>query len=282
MRIISSCRCSPRTIANALTNEGKNDLLLAGKVQCALKAFSSATPQRRDPAAESCHRIVKKSDLQPVTDPAAATAAVQQPTTLALIRHAEVEERYHGVFGGNIDMDLSPRGHEQAAALAQYLHRLKFSAVYASPMKRVQQTMRPFVVNGVPKPEIVPNLREVSFGDWTGLKWTEVQGRFGVSAWQWLQQLESRSIPNAEHAPELRARVEPCVREIVRNHPGEQVAIVCHGGVIRMILAILLDQPLSRMGAFQIEYASLTKVRLNREQVELELVNFTPWRDLAA
>ena len=46
---------------------------------------------------------------------------------------------------------------------------------------------------------------------------------------------------------------------------------MCHGGVIRMVLAILLDLPLSRMGAFQIEYASLTQVRLRPEQTELQL-----------
>jgi hypothetical protein len=46
-----------------------------------------------------------------------------------------------------------------------------------------------------------------------------------------------------------------------------------------MILAILLDMPLPRTGAFQIEYASLTQVRLRPEQTELQLVNFTPWRE---
>ena len=64
-------------------------------------------------------------------------------TTLSLIRHAEVEVSFQGVFGGCIDMDISPRGHEQAAALARYLKRKKFDAVYASPMKRVQQTLSP-------------------------------------------------------------------------------------------------------------------------------------------
>ena len=41
-----------------------------------------------------------------------------RPTQLALVRHGEVEEAYQRVFGGRIDMSLSPRGHEQAAALA--------------------------------------------------------------------------------------------------------------------------------------------------------------------
>ena len=41
------------------------------------------------------------------------------PTTLFLLRHGEVEDRYHRVFGGRIDMELSPLGHDQAAKLAR-------------------------------------------------------------------------------------------------------------------------------------------------------------------
>ena len=203
-------------------------------------------------------------------------------TRLWLIRHAEVEGRYQGVFGGQVDMDLSPRGHEQAAALARYLGSRAVSAIYASPMKRVQQTLQPWVVNGVPRPTIVPELREVDFGAWTGLTFGQVQDRYGVSAWEWLRQLECGAVPEGECAAAFRSRVEPCLRRIIRDHPGQEVAIVCHGGVIRMILAILLDLPLSRMGYFQIEYASLTQVRLRPEQTELQLVNFTPWREITS
>jgi broad specificity phosphatase PhoE len=202
-------------------------------------------------------------------------------TRLWLIRHAEVEARYQGVFGGQIDMDLSPRGHEQAAALARYLRSKTISAIYASPMKRVQQTLQPWVVNGVPRPTVVPDLREVDFGVWTGLTFGQVQDQFGVSAWAWLGQLECAAVPKAECAATFRARIEPCLREIIRRHPGQEVAIVCHGGVIRMLLAILLQVPLSRTGVFQVEYASLTQIRLRPEQMELQLVNFTPWREMA-
>jgi len=201
-------------------------------------------------------------------------------TRLWLIRHAEVEANYQGVFGGRIDMGLSPRGHEQAAALATYLRSKTVHAIYASPMKRVQQTLQPWVVNGVPRPTIVPDLQEVDFGVWTGLGFGQVQTQFGVSAWQWLEQLESAAIPKAECGAAFRARLEPCLRQIIRDHPGERVAIACHGGVIRMLLAILLDVPLSRTGAFQVEYASLTQVRLRPEQTELQLLNFTPWREI--
>jgi broad specificity phosphatase PhoE len=207
-------------------------------------------------------------------------STVLPPTRLLLIRHAEVEARYQGVFGGRIDMDLSPRGHEQAAALANYLRLRTFSAIYASPMRRVQQTLAPLLVNGAPKPVIMPDLREADFGDWTGLAWDEVQAKFGVSAFSWLEQLECDGIANAECAETLQERVEPCLRQILADHDGQQVAVACHGGIIRVLLGILLQWPLSRMGAFEIEYASLTQVLVQPKKAELQLLNFTPWREI--
>lgn len=147
-------------------------------------------------------------------------------------------------------------------------------------MKRVQQTLAPLLVNGAPKPVILPDLREVDFGDWTGLAWEEVQAKFGISAFSWLEQLECDGIANAECAEDLRDRVEPCLRQILAAHSGQQVAVFCHGGIIRMMLGILLRWPLARMGAFEIAYASLTQALVRPHKTELQLLNFTPWREI--
>ena len=56
------------------------------------------------------------------------------PTRLFLLRHGEVETRYHRIFGGRIDMELSPRGHEQAKTLAAYLAGTHFNSIYVSVM----------------------------------------------------------------------------------------------------------------------------------------------------
>ncbi len=199
---------------------------------------------------------------------------------LWLIRHAEVEARYQSVFGGTIDMELSPRGHDQANALAKYLRDKSFDAVYASPMRRVQQTIAPLLKQGLPRPTVVPELREVDFGDWTGLAWDEVHARFSVSPFSWLDQLECAAIPNAECGQTFRARVEPWLRAVMRDRTEGQVAIICHGGVIRMMLSILLDLPLSRMASFEIDYASITQVALQPLKPRIQLLNFAPWRDL--
>ena len=201
------------------------------------------------------------------------------PTRLLLLRHAEVETRYHRIFGGTIDMNLSPRGHEQARILAQFLPAKQLEIIYASPMKRVQQTLAPFLNNGAPPQTIVPNLREVDFGDWTGLNWEQVCEKFKLLTHEWLEHIERGVMPNGENGAQFRTRVEPCLRKIIKDHTGQTVGIFCHGGVIRMILAILLEVPLARTNMFEIEYDSMTQIALWPAHAEIELLNFTPWRD---
>jgi broad specificity phosphatase PhoE len=206
---------------------------------------------------------------------------MESPTRLYLIRHGEVEERYRRVFGGRIDMELSPFGHEQARTMALYLQRIPFQAIYASPMKRVQQTLAQLVETQNKRPILLETLREVDFGVWTGLSWEQVMQQYNVSAFEWLNQLQNGRITGAESAAEFRERIEGCVTKILAECPGQTVAVVCHGGVIRAMLAILLDIPLAKTASFDIEYASFTVVDHLPRRTEVMLLNFTPWRDLA-
>ena len=60
------------------------------------------------------------------------------------------------------------------------------------------------------------------------------------------------------------------------------MAVFCHGGIIRVMLAMLLDMPLMRMAHFNIEYGSVTVVELQPEKkhaIEIELMNFCALRD---
>jgi len=205
---------------------------------------------------------------------------MKAPTRLYLLRHGEVESRYHKVFGGKIDMELSPLGHDQVKAAANYFQRHPPHVMYASPMKRVQQTLAPLAQWTGLKPTILPGLREVDFGAWTGLSWDQVYERFQVSAFDWLNQLELGSIAEAESTADFRRRVDDALRQILSHSPNQEIAVVAHGGTIRMILALILDLPFTKMAAFDIEYASITKVKISEHKTVVELLNFTPWRDL--
>jgi broad specificity phosphatase PhoE len=201
-------------------------------------------------------------------------------TRFFLLRHAEVESRYHRVFGGKIDMDLSPLGRQQAEKLGDYLKRYPIDAIYASPMKRAQQTLEPIAQHFACETNIHPALHEVDFGAWTGLGWQELHDKHGVSAYSWLDMIEKGSVPQGETGEIFRNRIEPCVRGILMDNPTKNIALLAHGGVIRMILSILLDIPLSKTAVFEIDYASVTILDYRDKKPEVQLLNFTPWRDL--
>lgn len=204
---------------------------------------------------------------------------MEQLTRLYLIRHGEVEKKYHRVFGGRIDMELSDLGHEQVRALARFLRAAPPDVMFASPMRRVRQTLAPLAEETGLSPIFLEGLREVDFGAWTGLSWDEVMTRHGVSAFSWLHQLEDGAIEKAETVPEFRARVKESLDRILAEASGKNIAVICHGGVIRMALSILFELPFRKMSMFEIEYASVTKVHHRPGKLELEYTNLTPWRD---
>jgi broad specificity phosphatase PhoE len=207
--------------------------------------------------------------------------ALMEPTTrLLLIRHAEVDDAYHRVFGGRIDMPLSPLGRQQAVVLAEYLTRkFKIDALYTSPMKRVQLTLEPLLARLPLQSVVLEDLREVDFGSWTGLSWDQIADRFGVTAFDWLEHLERGTMPDAEPEEIFRRRVSSSLQRVLEEQPGRSVLIACHGGVIRMALSVLLNLPLHKMTHLEVEYASLTWVNCCGFKREMQLHNFTPWRD---
>ena len=206
-------------------------------------------------------------------------------TQLFLCRHAEVEERYHRKFGGSrIDMGLSPTGHDQAERLAEWLSRREIDAAYFSPMQRVQLTAAPWRARCDCPGVTLPDLREVDFGTWTGLSWHEVQEHFSVSAFDWLHQFTA-GVPEGEDAEVFTGRLRGCLDRILAEQRGRRVAVFCHGGVIRGLLSVLLNLPLTRFESFEVDYASCTwvtvgEVQSGRGRNEVQLLNFTPWRDL--
>jgi len=210
----------------------------------------------------------------------------KHPTRVYLIRHGEVEQRYHRVFGGGrIDMGLSPLGYAHAEALAEWFGNAPLDAVYASPMVRARETAGPLIKARGMEPVVLEGLREVDFGDWTGHGWAEVQEKFGVVAYDWLEVLERGGIANGETGEELRRRVRPCIQRVLEESAHRDVAVVCHGGIVRVILSLLLETPLAHTAHFNVDYGSVTQLELQphkKHAIEIELLNFCPLSDRGA
>jgi broad specificity phosphatase PhoE len=191
-----------------------------------------------------------------------------------------VEAGWQRVFAGSrVDMALSPAGHAQGDALAGWLGDRKIDAVFSSPMLRVRQTMGPLLARQPLTPVFLDGLREVDFGDFTGMRWEQVRERLGVTAVNWLQVLDHPGLPNGESAAGLLARVRPCVEQILATPDTTSAAVFCHGGIVRAILAALMELPFTKLGHLRMDYGSVTVVDVpmdNPIATEIALLNFCP------
>ena len=180
---------------------------------------------------------------------------------LWLIRHA-LPVRIDG-GAGPADPGLAPDGHAQAAALAAWWAPHGIDAVYSSPMRRAQETARPLATAAGHEVRTDAGLKEYDAHLSTYIPLEEL--RADEEAWQravaeWLS-------PEAEAQRQaFRATVVAAIDAIATGHPGERVAVVCHGGVINAYLSDVLSMAGTMW--FEPAYTSVSRALVSdRKQV---------------
>lgn len=153
--------------------------------------------------------------------------------TLILVRHGETAWNRQHRFQGQAGPPLSRAGLIQARHLAARLARWPVVGVYCSDLVRARQTALALAApHGLPV-RVDPRWRELSFGDWEGLTWSEIAARDGAAVQAWRRDPERRSPPGGESLQALRARIGPAVADL----PAAGVyLVVTHGGPLRLFL----------------------------------------------
>lgn len=155
-------------------------------------------------------------------------AATESTTQLLVVRHGQSEWNASGRWQGHADPPLDRAGQLQAAAAAEVLGT--FDAVWASDLQRATLTARIIAeLLGIGPVQIDPRLRETDVGPWQGLTRAEVEEG-------WPGYLAEHRRPDGFEPYELAAaRVAAALTDIAAEHPGGQVLVVSHGGVIRAL-----------------------------------------------
>ncbi len=158
-------------------------------------------------------------------------------TILYLIRHGETDWNRLGRWQGHTDVPLNARGLRQAELLAQRLkdERIQFDAIYSSDLARAYQTAWEIGAALKVAVQLLPPLREIDLGNWSGLTREEIRQHYPVE-FRLLE--DGRDIPRGggETAAALYKRATEAVEAIVAQHPGERLALVAHGGTVRSLL----------------------------------------------
>ena len=177
-------------------------------------------------------------------------------TTILLIRHGHhdlVEGTLAGRAAGN---HLSNTGRAQATWLAS----LDVNAVHASPVERAQETARPLADRlGLPV-RLDRAFDEIDFGEWTMRTFAELDPD---AAWQeWNGSRATARASTGETMVGVQGRVAAGLIALAAAYPGEVVAVVSHGDVIKAALLPFLRLGLGDYATFEVEPGSVSVIEL--------------------
>jgi probable phosphoglycerate mutase len=151
------------------------------------------------------------------------TTELRRDLELWLVRHGETTFSLDGRLAGWTEAPLSARGEEEARSLAPRLDGCVFDGVWSSDRVRAVTTAR--LAWGEPRTD--PRLREMSFGDLEGKRWSEL----GPGVGEGIFAFRDFRAPGGESVDEVRDRVLTFVAELP---PGRHL-VFTHGGVIRVL-----------------------------------------------
>jgi 2,3-bisphosphoglycerate-dependent phosphoglycerate mutase len=158
-------------------------------------------------------------------------------TEVILVRHGAsapaVPREPFPLLDGHGDPPLAPEGVTQAEAVAVRLAREDLRAIFVTPLQRTHASAAPLSARTGLPPAVVPDLVEVSLGEWEGGEFRIRMAEGDPIAIQAVAEERWEVIPGAETMDALAQRVHAGVEAVVAlAGPDVRVAAIVHGGVI--------------------------------------------------
>ncbi|MBU6438050.1 MAG: phosphoglycerate mutase family protein [Betaproteobacteria bacterium] len=192
---------------------------------------------------------------------AAQGGAPHHDTQLTLVRHGETAWNVLGRLQGHTDIALNAQGHAQAAAVAQALRGEPITAVLASDLQRAQQTAQALAaVHGLPV-HTAPGLRERGYGVWEGETSEDIALFDAPGHARWRARDLHFAPQGGESLHGFAQRVSEALHALLRQHAGQRVVVVTHGGVLDVIYRLATATPLSAPRDWPLPNAALNLLR---------------------
>ncbi len=209
----------------------------------------------------------------------------------------------------NVNVDLAPEGERQAALLGQRIKNYPIDALYCSDLIRAEQTAK-IAFAGQPALlehlQIRSGLAEIDFGELTGQPdamvkrfyadyYQEQMDRFAEGRVQTGNALDEVNefigdffvpteeiwYPQGETGESVLTRVMPVIQEWIESEH-QNIAVVTHGGVIRILLTALFGGDFAKRLMFgtSLENCSITQLHYDEEKNGFFLDRFNDYAHL--
>ncbi|CAN5469542.1 2,3-bisphosphoglycerate-dependent phosphoglycerate mutase [soil metagenome] len=163
---------------------------------------------------------------------------------LVIVRHGQSVWNLENKFTGWIDVDLSPKGVEEAKKAGEKLKGMKFDHAFTSALIRAQRTLDIILEETGQtdlKVEKDKALNERMYGDLQGLNKDETREKFGdeqVKIWRRSYDIPP---PNGEALKDTAERVLPYYHDKIEPLllKGKDIIIAAHGNSLRALIMYL-------------------------------------------
>lgn len=161
---------------------------------------------------------------------------VTNVTELCLVRHGQTDWNYQEIIQGREDIPLNALGHQQAEESAAYLCQEEWDVIVSSPLQRAMDTAR-YIADacGVDETAIIQDARfiEREFG--------YASGKPVLGIYEAVQADDQERVPGLESEDEMRERVLEGLNDLVKEHVGKRIIVVCHSHAIKAALSAIDD-----------------------------------------
>ncbi|KAA3635587.1 MAG: histidine phosphatase family protein [Armatimonadetes bacterium] len=184
---------------------------------------------------------------------------MEKLNTLLAVRHGEVANPNHVVYGDLPGFDLGPKGVLEAHAAADHLSGFAIDAVVSSPLVRAVSTATAIADRVGVQLAIEPDFTEWNLNPgWTGVCWEDLPAFFPGQLAAYLETPDRLDFAH-ESLEDLAFRMR---RAALRSIPyaGSQIVIVSHQDPISSLILSLTDQPLSSLLDSPPPHASVTRI----------------------
>jgi 2,3-bisphosphoglycerate-dependent phosphoglycerate mutase len=163
---------------------------------------------------------------------------------LILLRHGQSVWNLENRFTGWVDVDLSPKGEEEARHAGELLRGIQIDYLFTSVLKRAMRTAD--IALGIAGKTDIPTTRDQAlnerhYGDLQGLNKDDIGKQYGEAQLKIWRRSYDVPPPNGESlkdtqersVPYFQAHIEPKLRE------GNNVLVAAHGNSLRSIVMYL-------------------------------------------
>ena len=172
---------------------------------------------------------------------------------LDLLRHGETE--LGGGLRGSLDDALTERGWQQMHDAV--LEGGPWARLVSSPLKRCALFAQLIAERRGLALRLEPDVQELHFGQWEGRSAADLMvtdeaglGRFWTDPY-------SFTPPDGEPVERFSQRVLAAIQRLQANHDGERILLVCHGGVMRLLLARARGLPRTDLLQVQVAHGGM-------------------------